>query len=402
MQTRARIGITLVALAVAAGLALGFLPQAVPVDVAAVTRGPLVVAAEEEGKTRVRERFVVSAPIAGYARRIGLRAGDAVRAGQVLAAIEPARSSALDPRSRVQAEAQVRAAGAAAAAARENARAAAAQGDLARQELERTESLRRANFISAQALDRARSEFDRSQAARLAADHAASVARFELEVARAALARTAGVPGGKAAETVEVRAPVAARVLKVLHESEGAVPAGQALLEIGDPESLEAEIEVLSTHAVKMAPGTRVIFDRWGGETRLVGAVRIVEPAGFTKISALGVEEQRVRVIVDFTSPRDEWRRLGDGYRLEARFILWEGDAVLQAPSGALSRQGGGWAAFVVEGGRAKLRPVEIGQRAGLQTEIRSGLAVGETLVSHPDDRIRDGVRVKPRLGSEP
>lgn len=397
MQTRARIGITVIALAVVAGVAFGFRAQPLPVDVAVVTRGPLVVSVEDEGKTRVRDRFVISAPIAGYARRIGFKAGDAVRPGQVLAAIEPARSSALDPRTRAQAEAQARAAEAALAAARETARAAAAQAELARQELERTESLRRSNFVSPQAVDRAQSELARSQAARLAADHAATVARFELDVARAALASAAGVPAGKTAETVAVRAPVAARVLKVVHESEGPVQSGQALLEIGDPDTLEAEIEVLSTQAVRMAPGTRVLFDRWGGETQLTGTVRVVEPGGFTKVSALGVEEQRVRVIVDFTSSRDEWRRLGDGYRLEARFVVWEGADVLQAPASALFRQDSGWAVFVIDDGRAKPRTVTVGQRAGLVTEIKSGLAVGETIISHPDDRVRDGVRVKPR-----
>jgi len=397
MQPRARIGITLLALAVAGGLAFGFFPRAVPVDVVAAGTGPLAVTVEEEGKTRVMERYVVSAPLAGYARRIDLKVGDAVKAGQTLAVIEPARSDALDPRSRAQAAAQVKAAEAAVAAARENARAAAAQAELARQELERTTSLRQSNFISEQALDRARSEVTRTQAAQLAADHAVNVARFELDMARAALAKTARLQAGAPAETIEVRAPVDARVLKVVRESEGTVQAGQPLLEVGNPEALEAEVEVLSTQAVKIVPGAKVLFDRWGGETTLQGAVRVVEPTGFTKVSALGVEEQRVRVIVDFTSPREEWRRLGDGYRVEARFVVWEGNDVLQIPASALFRHDNGWAVFAVEGGRAKLKPVEIGQRAGLIAQVTAGLAVGEKVISHPDDKIRDGVRVKPR-----
>ena len=202
---------------------------------------------------------------------------------------------------------------------------------------------------------------------------------------------------GGAAEQVQVRAPVAARVLKVLHESEGAVAAGQPLLEIGNPSSLEVEVEVLSTHAVKIAPGSKVILDRWGGDRPVEGTVRVVEPSGYTKISALGVEEQRVRVIVDFTSPHEAWARLGDGYRVEARFVLWEGQDVLQLPTSALFRHGKGWAAFRLEGRRARLTPVEIGQRAGLVTQVLSGLKAGDRVVAHPDETIRDGGRVKPR-----
>lgn len=397
MRTRARIGITLLALAVAGAIAYGFMPRPVAVDVAQAAQGPMVVTVEEEGKTRVMERYVVSAPMAGYARRIDLKVGDAVKAGQVVAAIEPARSNALDPRSRAQAAAQVKAAEAALAAARENSRVAEAQATLARQELERSESLRASNFISPQALDRARSEVVRTQAALSASGHAANVARFELDVARAALASTSGLQAGGAAETIEVRAPVDARVLKVVRESEGAVQAGDPLVEIGNPETLEIEVEVLSTQAVRIAPGSRVLVDRWGGESVLQGAVRLVEPYGFTKVSALGVEEQRVRVIVDFTSPREQWRRLGDGYRVEARFVVWEGAEVLQVPAGALFRHGDGWAVFVVDGGRARLRPVDVGQRAGLAAQVKSGLSVGEPVIDHPDDKIRDGVRVRAR-----
>ena len=397
MRTRARIGISLLALAVAGALAYGFLPRPVPIDVAQATRGPMAVTVEEEGKTRVVERYVLSAPIAGYARRIDLDVGDAVRAGQVVAALEPSRSTALDPRSRAQAAARVKAAEAGVAAAQETSRVAEAEAALARQELERSESLRQSNFVSAQALDRARSEVARTQAARSASVHAVNVARFELEAARAALAGASGLQGGGASETVQVRAPVDARVLKVVHRSEGAVQAGDPLVEIGNPETLEIEVEVLSTQAVRIAPGSRVLVDRWGGESVLQGAVRLVEPYGFTKVSALGVEEQRVRVIVDFTSPREKWRRLGDGYRVEARFVVWEGADVLQVPAGALFRHGDGWAVFVVDGGRARLRPVDVGQRAGLAAQVKSGLSVGAPVIDHPDDKVRDGVRVRPR-----
>ena len=396
MRLRAKTGMLATAAVVAAGLAIGFMPRAVPVDVAEVTRAPLAVTVEEEGKTRVTERYQVSAPVAGYVRRIGLDAGDAVKAGQMLAVIEPARAVALDPRTRAQAQAQVSAARAALAAAEENARAAAAAAQLARQERVRAESLRQSNFVSAQTLDIAITAEIRARAADQGARHAVKVARFDLETAQAAVASTDRLKSG-VADVVQVRAPADAHVLRLLQESEGAVAAGQPLLEIGDPASLEVEVEVLSTHAVKIAPGSKVILDRWGGVQAVEGRVRVVEPSGFTKISALGVEEQRVRVIVDFSSPREAWARLGDGYRVEARFVLWEGQDVLQLPTSALFRQGEGWAVFVIDGRRARLAPVGLGQRAGLATEVLSGLAAGDKVVAHPDETIKDGVRVKPR-----
>lgn len=356
MQPRAKIGMLATVTLVAAGLVYGFMPRALPVDIAEVKRAPLNVTVEEEGKTQVMERYLVSAPVAGYVRRIDLKAGDAITAGQVLAVIEPARANALDPRTRAQAQAQVSAARAALAVAGENARAATAAAQLAQQERARAESLRQSNFLSAQALDTARSAETRAQAVNQAANHAVKVSRFEMDMARAAVANAARLKTGGAAEQFQVRAPVAARVLKLLHESEGAVATGQPLLEIGNPETLEVEVEVLSTHAVKIAPGSKVILDRWGGEATVQGVVRVVEPSGFTKVSALGVEEQRVRVIVDITSPREAWQRLGDGYRVEARFVLWEGADVLQLPTSALFRNGAGWAVFAVEGGRARPR----------------------------------------------
>ena len=386
-----------IAAVVAVGLVIGFMPRAVPVDLAEVKRAPLTVTVEEEGKTRVRERFMVSAPVAGYARRIDRKAGDAVAAGQVLAVIEPARSVALDPRTRVQAQAQVSAAQAALVVAQENARAATAAAQLAQQERVRAETLRQSNFVSVQALDAARSAETRARAAEQAAQYAVRAARFDVETARAAAASTAQLQRGGAADLLQVRAPVAARVLRLQHESEGPVAAGQPLLEIGNPESLEAEVEVLSTDAVKIATGSKVMLDRWGGDRTIEGTVRVVEPGGFTKISALGVEEQRVRVIVDFTSPREAWARLGDGYRVEARFVLWEGTDVLQLPTSALFRNGKGWAAFRLDGRHARLTPVETGQRAGLATQVLSGLKPGDRVVAHPDETIHDGVRVKPR-----
>jgi len=388
---RGKIGIALLAVAVTAGLAYGFLPKPAKVETVAAQTGPLAVTVEEEARTRVLERYTVSAPVSGYARRIGLKVGDAVAVGQVLAEIEPVRSAALDPRSRAQAEAAVQVAASALAGARQQAAAAAAEARLAQLEVARSESLGQARFLSQAAVDTARARNDQAGAARLAAERGVDVAAHELAAARALLQR-AGAPSS--AETVAVAAPVAGRVLKVEHESAGTVAAGQALMEIGDADTLEVMAEVLSTAAVKIAPGARVVLDRWGGGPPLEGRVRVVEPAGFTKVSALGVEEQRVRVVVDITTPKEVWRRLGDGYRVEASFVVWEGKDVLLAPTSALFRHGDGWAAFVVEDGRARLRPLSVGQRNGLQAQILKGLKAGERLINHPDDRVRDGARV--------
>ena len=395
-MTRARLALLLVILAIAGGLVWGFMPRPVAVEIVEVTRGPLAVTVEEEGKTRVRDRFVIHAPMSGHARRIALKVGDPVRRGQVLTVLEPARADALDPRTRSQAQAQARAAEAALAAAREDARAAEAEAALARQDLARAEALGQAEFLSRAAVDQASTRVNRSDAAREAARHAVDVARHQLETARAVLARAAALQAGGPAELLEVRAPADGRILKLVRESEGAVTAGQPLLELGNPEALEVEVEVLSTQAVRIHPEARVLLERWGGPP-LEGRVRLVEPAGFTKVSALGVEEQRVRVIVDIIAPREAWQTLGDGYRVDARFVLWEAADVLQVPASSLFRYQDGWAVFVVEAERARLRAVELGQRAGLAAQVLTGLKAGERVIAHPDDRIRDGVRVRPR-----
>ncbi len=392
---RARLGILLLGLAVAAAIGWGFLPRAVEVEAMPAATGTLAVTVEEEGRTRVKERYVVSAPVAGFARRIDLKVGNAVRQGQILATLEPSRSVALDPRSRAQARARVRAAEASHAVAREQVRAAAAETQLAEQELKRAEALGRENFYSRQTVEQAASRAQLTRANLEAARHAAEVARFELAAARSVLAETSTLQAGGPAEAVSVRAPVAGHVLKVVHESEGAIAAGQPLVEIGNPETIEVEVDVLSTAAVQIGPGTKVRLDRWGGEGVLEGRVRVVEPTGFTKVSALGVEEQRVRVLVDLVTPREQWSRLGDGYRVEAAFVVWEGADVLLVPTSALFRHDDGWAVFTVADGKARRKAVQIGQRSGLQAQVLEGLQAGELVVTHPDDKIADGVRVK-------
>jgi HlyD family secretion protein len=397
MKWRGRIGTLLLALVVVAGIGYGFMPRPQPVELARAAKGALAVTVDEEGRTRVRDRYVVAAPAAGHARRISLKVGDRVAAGQEVARIEPARAASLDPRSRAQAAARVDAAQANLSRTRESARAAEAEARLAEQELARAESLGQARFVSQAAVDQARSRLQAGQATRQAADYAVQVAQNELAVARATLAQAAALAADRPAETLAVSAPVAGNVLAVPHESEGAVGAGQPLLEIGNPASLEVMVEVLSTAAVNIAPGSKVLLDRWGGEGVLEGRVRVVEPAGFTKVSALGVEEQRVRVLADIVSPRERWQALGDGYRVEARFVLWEGADLLLIPTSALFKRGEGWAVFVADAGRARLREVKVGKRNGLDAQILHGLKAGDQVIVHPDEKIADGARVKAR-----
>jgi HlyD family secretion protein len=398
MIMRGRIGLLILVLAIAAGLVYGFYPRAIRVDAAEVKRAPLEVTVDEEGKTRVRERYIVSAPVGGYAQRIDLKVGDPVRKGQVVAVIEPSRSPGLDPRSRAQALAQLAAAEAALAATRETARAAAAHEHLAQVEYARSKTLGQSHFLSPSAVDQAHATLQAARADRLAADQSAKVAAHNVEAARATAARAPGLDTGKAIESIKVVAPVSGRVLGVPHESEGAVQPGQELFSVGDANSLEVVVEVLSTAAVKIRPGTAVRLARWGGEPAILQArVREVEPAGFTKISALGVEEQRVRVICDITSPAEQWTRLGDAYRVEASFVVWSSQDALQVPTDALFRYEDGWAVYTIVDGRAQIRAVKIGQRNGLQAELMEGLKAGAEVISRPGDQLKEGARVEVR-----
>jgi HlyD family secretion protein len=394
VPSRRRIVLVLIAVLIGWGLFRGFRPQPVEVDLGSAQRAPLRVSVEQEGRTRVVDRYVVTAPVNGYARRIRLDVGDAVERGTALAELEPLRAEALDARRRAEAEARIAAAAASVSASEQRANAAASNVALAQKELQRVRALRVAGHVSAAAEDRAASDAERNTAELRSAQFAVATTRHELEAARTALKYAASAGN---AEPVAVRSPVPGRVLKIPRKSEGTVAAGQPLLEIGDPRALEVEVDVLSADAVRIHPGTRVVFERWGGDGLLEGVVRVVEPAGFTKVSALGVEEQRVWVIVAFSSPPAQWQRLGDGYRVEASFILWEANDVLQIPASALFRDGKGWAVFAVEQGKAVKRGVGIGQRSGLAAQVVSGLNAGEQVIVHPDDRVRDGIAVAAR-----
>lgn len=391
-QWRRRMVVSGVVVLLAAALAYGFYPKPLQLDIAAVTRAPLRVTIEQEGRTRVVDRYVVAAPVAGYARRIPFDVGHAIDAGATLVELEPQRPQVLDARSRAEALARVSGATSRADAASQGRIAARAESALAQQELARVRDLRGAGYATAADLDRAAANAARSTALLRSAEFNAATAAHELAAARTALMYADAPPSSR---LLAVRSPVAGRILRIPRKSEGPVGAGQALVEIGDPAALEVEVDLLSSDAVRVRPGTRVLFERWGGAVPLQGEVKRVEPAGFTKISALGVEEQRVWVIVAITSPRSTWQRLGDGYRVEASFIVWEGRDVLQVPASSLFRDGGQWSAYVVESGRAERRHVRPGASNGLQTEILDGLAAGERVITHPDDRVRDGLRVK-------
>jgi HlyD family secretion protein len=372
-----------------AAVALALRPRPVPIDAATVSRGPLLVAIEETGVTRVKDRFVVSAPIAGSVARSPFEAGDVVAEGDRLADIAPTLSPLLDERTRAEAEARLGAAMSALGQAKAQAARAETARGLSARELERVRTLAASASISAQAVDQA--EFD----ARLRDDELSSatfavkVATEEVRVARAAL----GLERGASSRHVDVVSPVSGRVLSIHQKSAGVVQTGAALVEIGDPNVLEVVVDLLTTDAVHVEPGTNVTIQRWGGDP-LGGRVKRLEPSGFTKPSALGVDEQRVNVIVALTDPRERWAMLGDGYRVEARFVLWRGENVVKVPLGAVFRHGASWAAYRVDGGIAHLVQVEIGHRGESDVEIVSGLAPGVVVAVHPGDRVKDGARV--------
>ena len=380
----------------ALGLFAAFRPRAVPVDSIVLQPGPMQVTVDEEGETRVHDVFAVSAPVAGHLHRIEVHVGDEVKAGEtVLARIEPADPSLLDPRSEAQARATVQAAESALALAEAEIEQAQAEYEFALAEHQRARNLVSGGTISVRDAESAERAFRSGRAALATSQAALQVRRFELERARAQLLSPAATSATRAdCACVSVMAPVSGEVLYIPNESERVVEAGEPLLQIGDPTDLEIVVDFLSTDAVRIAPGQRVLVERWGGDVNLVGRVRRVEPFGFTKVSALGIEEQRVNVIIDLTSPREMWQALGHGYQLEARVVLWQSEDVVSVPLTAIFRDGAQWAVFVLEGGRARLRNLEIGQRNGIAAEVVSGLQAGDRVILHPSNRVQHGTRV--------
>jgi HlyD family secretion protein len=379
-----------VLLGVAVLLVLAFRPRPVLVEVAKATVGPLRVTVDHEGQTRVRQRYVVTAPVAGRLERIRLDEGYPVEPGAVVARIYP---TPLDQRTQAETRARLDAAEATKREADARVQQASAALDQARRSVTRARRLRHQGNISPEDLELAELEVTTREKELAAADFAARAADFTVEAVRATLLLPSGVPAGEAEDSpVEVRSPVQGKVLRVLEENERVVLTGTPLLELGDPSALEIVVDVLSEDAVRVRPGAPVLIEDWGGEGILHARVRLVEPSGYTKISALGVEEQRVNVVVDFVDP---FESMADGYRVEARIVVWEGENVLQIPSSALFRHDGDWNVFVVENGRAQQRRIDPGHRNPIEVEIRAGLKEGETVIVHPSDLVKDGVRIE-------
>ncbi|MBD3639821.1 MAG: HlyD family efflux transporter periplasmic adaptor subunit [Marinobacter sp.] len=387
------------ALAVAA-IVFAFRPDPVWVDLAAVSRGPLEVSITEEGKARVKDRYLISAPVSGYLHRVMPDVGDPVTAGQTLTEVDPMPTAILDARSRAEAEAKVASARSALNSAQQKVEAAEAEARFARQELERLEALRSRSdnrFVSEEQIEQARTAADRARAILRSARFDQEVMAHELEAARTRLEVSAARSSGEQpVERVAVTSPVAGAVLSIVRRSEGVIQAGSPIAEVGDPAALEVVIDVLSFDAVKLKPGMAVRFNGWGGP-ELKGVVRRVEPVGFEDISALGVEEQRVQVVADITSPIEQWQSLGDGYRVDATFILWSAEDVLWAPSSAIfSSEGQSWV-FLARNETVHRQAVQTGQGNGLRTRILDGLTEGDLVVRHPDRQLDEGVRIRAR-----
>ncbi len=376
----------------------GMVPKPAAVEFTPVTVGPMRVTVDEEGKTRIKERYTVSAPLGGQLRRITLKPGDRVHQGKtVLAVVEPNDPGFLDARAKATSEAREKAAQAAR-------RQSAAHLDRAKHALDFAESEHRRTaeaYSKGSSTEQAKNEAEmmlRTRREELkAAQFAEQISAFELEQAKAALLQFNPPANGSTEPSTarfEIPSPIDGQVLQVLRESATIVTPGNPLVEVGDPRDLEVVVQVLSTDAVAIKPGAEVSLENWGGLAPLNGRVRRKEPAGFTKISALGVEEQRVNVLVDLTDPFEVRKELGDAYRLEARIVVWTADKVTKAPMGALFRQDKGWAAYRVENGVARLRELTVGRLNALEAQIISGLDPDDVLIAHPGDKVKDGTKV--------
>ena len=401
-----KIGVTsrrMISVAVVASivglLIYGFLPPAVDVDLATIARGPLTVTVDEDGKTRVRERYVVASPLSGRLLRTSLHSGDMVRAGEtIVATIEASDATLLDDRARAESEARLKAAEAhrqQATALIERARDAE---NIAKNELDRAEALHAKAVQTEEAVDSIRLKYRLAAHDLRVAEFNLTISEFERDQAQSAFVRFAERPEDQQPLfRHEIRAPISGRVFRVFEENAGPVSPGTHLIELGDTTDLEVEIDVLSVDAVRIQPGSQVSLVHWGGEAPLEARVRVVEPSAFTKVSALGIEEQRVWVIADILTPADERRTLGDSFRVEAKVVIWEAADVLKVPAGALFRRGNDWAVYAVRQSRAVLQLLRVGHTNGNETEVLEGLNVDDLVILHPSDRVRPGVRVVAR-----
>ena len=378
-------------LAVAGMVVMAWMPKPIPVETAEATIGELVVEVVEEGRTRVKDRYVVSAPLAGTLARIELDPGDEVTEGDVVARIQPVLSPLMDASTKAQAEARVAAAKASTTQAKAQIDRAKVAQKYAEQELERTRPLAAKGAASTAELERLELDVDSRKAELASARSAARVASHDLMMAKAALRRVDGTDEGN--EQLVVAAPISGRVLAVHRASEGVTQPGTPLIDIGDPRALEVVVDVLTQDAVHIERGAPARIDRWGGE-RLRARVRLVEPSAFTRMSSLGVEEQRVNAVLEIEDPYEQWQQLGEGYRVEAGITVWSAEMALKLPASALFRHEGGWGVFVVDNGVARRATVEVGRRSGLEAQILSGVEDGDRVIIHPSDRIEDGSEV--------
>ncbi len=396
-KTFRRAVAALIGLGIVGLIVWALLPQPVPVDLATVATGPLEVTVEDEGITRIREVYTVSAPIGGKMRRTMREEGDDVTADKsIVASIEPTDPTFLDVRTQRVNEAAVQAAQAAVDLAEAQIKQARSQLEFTKSDLRRAEELATSHTISARALEKAKLDVDSAEAAVASAIATLEVRKRELESAKARMIQPGMAAAPSAACCVDVRSPIDGRVLRIIAKSEQVVQPGAPLIELGDPRDLEIAVDFLSRDAVRIKPGDPARIESWGGDVTLDAKVTRIEPTGFTKVSALGIEEQRVKVILDFTGPPEAWQKLGHGFRVVARVAIWRGEGLL-VPLGALFRQGDNWAVFVAASGRAERRPVSIAERNLRAARVVEGLKAGEQVVLHPGDRVTDGVRIEPR-----
>jgi HlyD family secretion protein len=388
MKSSTKKLLTVAAVLILVALIVWFwMPKPVPVDLVQAKRGPLTVTVDEQGKTRARDRYVVATPVTGRLTRLEWREGDRVNQGQVVAWLHP---SPLDPRELAEVQARVQMTLALQRAAEEKVKEAQAVHDQAKRERDRYERLFKMGGISRQTYEQTEKAEITSARELEASRSRAKAAAYEVELSRARLL-TAEKSQGKTEGLILVPSPVSGRVLKIQEKSERVVSVGTPLLVLGDPTRLEVVVDVLSSEAVKVQPGMAVILENWGGDRPLRARVRLIEDQGFTKVSALGIEEQRVNVVADFVDPPGP---LGDDYRVEARIIIWEGQNILKVPAGALFRSGTDWAVFAVGNGRAKKQIVEVGRRTPREAELMKGLKEGDWVISHPTNQIEEGTKI--------
>ncbi|MEW6983918.1 efflux RND transporter periplasmic adaptor subunit [Colwelliaceae bacterium 6471] len=383
-------------------LVYAFIPERVQVDMYTVTKGELLVTLEGEGKTRIHDIYTVYTPIDGRVTRISSEPGDIVTAGEtVIANMYPANPQFLDKRIETQAKADVEGARAALALANARVKQAKAQLEFDLSDFKRTQKLYEQQTVSQAELERAELRIKTLKAELETAESNKAVMLSRLEAAKAMLLQPESHENAQKRQdencNICIHSPVDGRVLRILHKSESIVPVGTALVEIGDPADMEVNIEMLSTNAVQVEVGDPALIKRWGGDEDINAQVRVIEPSGFTKISALGVEEQRVNVILNFTDPIEKWQSLGDAFRVEAAIITDRADNVIIIPLSALFRQNERWSVFKVVDGVVTLQQVSVGRRNDRFAEISAGLAVGEQVIMHPGNNIDNGVRVVAR-----